>query len=93
VKEHLQSAITLMESRLDEFKSLGFDGGLVAATCTLAALHEVAGNNERAELLLSELAHFDPEEVREEIADARSQVTPFTGHSWGWRTLGVMRRD
>ena len=91
-KSYLQIAITLMESRLAQFKHIGFDGALVVTTCTLAALHEAAGNNERAELLLSELVHFPPEEVREEIAAARVQTASYTAASWGWRTLAVTRR-
>jgi len=92
LKENITSAIKLMETRLTDFKRIGFNGGLVATTCTLAALHEASGNNQRAEALLSELAHFDPEDVREEIADARSQVAPYTAPSWGWRTLAAMGR-
>ncbi len=92
LKRHLHSAIKLLESRLAEVKRIGFDGGLVTTTCTLAALHEASGNTERAELLLSELAHFRTDEVKKELDEARLQVTPYTASTWGWRTLAAMRR-
>src|SRR4051812_16439273 len=47
---------------------------------------------ERAQTLLSELAHFDPAEVRQELDGARAQVTPYTSRPPGPRTLGLRRR-
>lgn len=85
-------AVQLMEERLKECKRTSYEDGVVVVTCTLAVLCEIAGDVDRAAGLLAGLAHCDPRQVADEIADARAQITPFAAESPGPRTEGMLRR-
>ncbi|MFT3697727.1 MAG: hypothetical protein QM831_31600 [Kofleriaceae bacterium] len=91
VPQYRPVAIELMEKRLVSHKHLDFTGALVLTTTTLVALHESDGNQTRAEALLDELAHFDPEEIADELKEAREQLTAFTGERPGPLTSMLMR--